>query len=70
MIIGKEIIKMFGIRPGEGTTLQEKMREANSPEVVVRFAEQLDYAVTIDDRAKEETNQEINRLLACSGMQL
>ena len=63
MIIAKEIIKIFRKRPGEGTTLQEQVREANSPEVVVRFAEELDYAITIDDKAKEEINQNSNRLL-------
>jgi hypothetical protein len=63
MIIAKEIITMFRKRPGEGTTLQEQVREANSPEVVVRFAEELDYAITIDDKTKEEINQDANRLL-------
>ena len=38
MIIAKELIKVFRKRPGEGTTLQEQVREANSPEVVVCFA--------------------------------
>ncbi len=58
MIIAKEIIKIFGERLSKGTTLQEKVREANSPEVVVRFAEELDYAITIDGKAKEEINQD------------
>ncbi len=52
MIIAKEIIKMYRKMLGEGTTRQEKGREANSPEVVARFAEELDYAITIDDKAK------------------
>ena len=38
MIIAKELIKVFRKRPGEGTTPQEQVREANSTEVVVRFA--------------------------------
>jgi hypothetical protein len=38
MLIAKELIKIFRKRLGEGTTLQEQVREANSPEVVVRFA--------------------------------
>jgi hypothetical protein len=63
MIMAKEITAMFRKRPGEGTTLQEQVREANSPEVVVRFAEELDCAITIDDKAKEEINQDSNRLL-------
>jgi hypothetical protein len=56
MIIAKEIIKIFRKRSGEGTTLQEKVREANSPEVVVFLAEELDSAITINDKAKEEIN--------------
>ena len=50
MIIAKEIIKIFGKRLGE-------VREAKSPEKVVRLAAKLDHDIAAGDIGEEEINQ-------------
>jgi hypothetical protein len=57
MMIALEIIKLFGNRPGEVTTLPMKVREDDSPAEVVGVGGSLDLAVTIDDIAEEEIDQ-------------
>lgn len=54
MIIAKEIIKIFGEMLGE-------IREAKSPEEVVRLAAKLDHDIAVGDIGKEEINQGAGR---------
>ncbi len=49
MIVGKEIIKMFGEKLRKDTKLQEKVGEAKSSEEAVRLATELDNDITADD---------------------
>jgi len=54
VIIAIEIIKIFGKRLGE-------VREAKSPEEVVRLAAKLDHDIAVGDIGKEEINQGASR---------
>jgi hypothetical protein len=49
MIIGKEIIKMFGQKLHKDTGIQEEVGEAKSSEEAVRLATELDNDITTDD---------------------
>ncbi len=54
MIVGKEIIKMFGQKLHKDTGLQEEVREEKSSEEAVRLATESnnDIATVDDDKVK------------------